>query len=248
MPRIMPRSRVSTKVFAAKGFAAPAVSKDMLVPKNAPTVTKVEFEQPLSIVKYPDPRLRAMNSKIKAFDSSLMDLAKEMIRLMYEDDGVGLAAPQVGVNVRLMVFNPDGKTKPGNESILVNPVIVSCSSEITAIETEGCLSFPKLYALVGRPRDIVVQAQNEKGEDVKLELGGESEQGAWVSRIFQHEYDHLQGILFHDRMKKSEVDTIREGLLAQEAEWIAANPGVDVPMLDSPKPKKAEKKAPKNKK
>lgn len=232
------------RVFAAKGFAAPAVSKDLLVPKNAPTVTKLEYQLPLSIVKYPDPRLRRVNAKVNVFDESLMRLAKDMIRVMYEDDGVGLAAPQVGVNIRLMVFNPEGKTKPGNESILVNPEISFTSSETQVTDTEGCLSFPKMYAEVQRFRDIKVRAQNEKGEEVQLDLGGDDEAGAWVSRIFQHEYDHLQGILFHDRMKKVEVDKIREDLLAQEQAFVAANPGVEVQLLDAKKPVKEKKDKP----
>jgi peptide deformylase len=178
-----------------------------------------------------------VNAKIGVFDDgSLLALAKEMIDLMYLDDGVGLAAPQVGVNIRMMVFNPRGKEGKGQETILVNPEIVSVSAT-KAVEEEGCLSFPKIFAPVERPRDIVVRAQNEKGEPVQFNLGGDREEGQWISRIFQHEYDHLQGILYHDRMKAPALDVIREPLLALEEEFISANPGVAVKRIPAPKKK-----------
>ncbi|GAX80756.1 hypothetical protein CEUSTIGMA_g8191.t1 [Chlamydomonas eustigma] len=222
-------------------------SKDLQPPKDLPTLSSLEWSKPLQIVRYPDPRLRAVNAKITKFDSSLLELAKEMIQAMYLDDGVGLAAPQVGINARLMVFNPHGKEKPGNESILVNPEIVSISKS-TAVETEGCLSFPDrcsndvsrtlIYADVERPRDIIVKAQDEKGEPVQLQLGGLSDLGAFISRIFQHEYDHLQGILFHDRMKANVLDSVRTSLQALEEEFLVANPGVKIQRIPAMKVKK----------
>eukprot|EP00200_Dunaliella_tertiolecta_P004990 CAMPEP_0202354706 /NCGR_PEP_ID=MMETSP1126-20121109/9911_1 /ASSEMBLY_ACC=CAM_ASM_000457 /TAXON_ID=3047 /ORGANISM="Dunaliella tertiolecta, Strain CCMP1320" /LENGTH=235 /DNA_ID=CAMNT_0048947211 /DNA_START=132 /DNA_END=839 /DNA_ORIENTATION=+ len=202
--------------------------------KDAPVVDKLEWERPLQIVKYPDPRLRAVNARINCFDDSLVQLAKEMIEIMYQDDGVGLAAPQVGVNVRLMVFNPYGSEKPGNESILVNPEVVE-SSRIKGTGEEGCLSFPKIYGEVERPRDVVVHAQNEKGEPISLNLGGSDIDQAWISRIFQHEYDHLQGVLFHDRMRPNVIESNRKQLVALEEAFISANPGVPVKRIPPPK-------------
>lgn len=199
-------------------------------------VQKIEWKSPLTIIRYPDPRLRAVNAKVGIFDESLLSLAKEMIELMYEDDGVGLAAPQVGVNIRMMVFNPRGREGKGQETILVNPEIVSVSP-LKAVEEEGCLSFPKIYAPVERPRDIVVRAQNEKGEAVQFNLGGEQETGQWVSRIFQHEYDHLQGILFHDRMKAPALESVRQPLLDLEEDFISKNPGIAVKRISAPKKK-----------
>uniref|UniRef100_A0A7R9YZE9 Peptide deformylase n=1 Tax=Chlamydomonas euryale TaxID=1486919 RepID=A0A7R9YZE9_9CHLO len=131
----------------AGGFGAPQVSRDLKVPAKLPTVTQLEWSSPLEIVKYPDPRLRAVNAKVGVFDESLLRLAKEMIEVMYQDDGVGLAAPQVGINLRLMVFNPDGQGKPGNEAILCNPEIMSMGGQKVAME-EGCLSFPRIYGRV----------------------------------------------------------------------------------------------------
>lgn len=98
---------------------------------------------------------------------------------------MGLAAPQVGVNVRLMVFNESGKRGSGQEMVLVNPEIVS-SSKTTELDVEGCLSFPKIYGDVERSTEIVVKAQDAKGQPVSLTLKG------FVARVFQHEFDHLQ--------------------------------------------------------
>ena len=132
---------------------------------------------------------------------------------------MGLAAPQVGVNVRLMVFNESGKRGAGSEVILVNPEIVA-SSTVTELDVEGCLSFPTIYADVERPRDITVKAVNERGEPVSLSLTG------FAARVFQHEYDHLTGTLYHDRMKPAALKTVREALVALETEFAAAHPGV----------------------
>jgi len=111
----------------------------------------VTWESPLSVVKYPDPLLRAPNATIECFDENLAKLAEEMFEVMYEDDGVGLAAPQVGVNVRMMVFNETGEREhPEAQVVLVNPKIVTASKGTSVFE-EGCLSFPKLYG------DVVVR-------------------------------------------------------------------------------------------
>ncbi|KAG2448522.1 hypothetical protein HYH02_006413 [Chlamydomonas schloesseri] len=208
---------------SGKGFGTTAKLQEV------PVVTKLEWTSPLQIIKYPDPRLRAVNAKINVFDESLMRLAKEMIEIMYQDDGVGLAAPQVGVNVRLMVFNPQGRDRPGNESILVNPEIVEQLGG-KELGEEGCLSFPRIYGDVERSRQISVKALDASGQPVKLTLTD-----PWVARIFQHEYDHLQGVLFHDRMKPSVLETVRPELVALEEVYLAAHPGAKVQRLAPPK-------------
>ncbi|PNH07846.1 Peptide deformylase 1B, chloroplastic [Tetrabaena socialis] len=200
-----------------------------LHPAPPAAVTKLEWSSPLQIVKYPDPRLRAVNARIGVFDDSLAQLAKEMIEVMYLDDGVGLAAPQVGVNVRMMVFNPEGRDKPGNECVLVNPEVVEAAGLKEAGE-EGCLSFPRIYGDVERSRQITVKAVDAKGQPVKLQLTD-----AWVARIFQHEYDHLQGVLFHDRMKPAVLETVRPALVALEEEFMAAQPAARIVRVPAPK-------------
>ena len=90
---------------------------------------------------YPSPALRAKNVPVRDFDARLEALAEEMFHVMYKTDGVGLSAPQVGVNVRLMVYNPEGCPKRGEEYVLCNPKITKASTETDFME-EGCLSFP----------------------------------------------------------------------------------------------------------
>ncbi|XP_024538686.1 peptide deformylase 1B, chloroplastic-like [Selaginella moellendorffii] len=99
----------------------------------------VEFNSNLSIVLYPDPKLRARNIRINSFDDNLKKLVDEMLDVMYRRDGVGLSAPQVCVNARLMVFNPEGERGKGKEYVFVNPMIVKFGKEREADTLEGCL-------------------------------------------------------------------------------------------------------------
>lgn len=178
----------------------------------------VSFESPLSILLYPDPKLRAENKKIFFFDEKLQQLVTEMFDLMYETEGVGLAAPQVGVNVRLMVYNPVGVRGKGTEYVLVNPSIVRYT-KAKEVDAEGCLSFPSkdgqglFDGEVERSIGVKVDAQDIKGRKFSMNLKD------WQARIFQHEYDHLEGTLFHDRMSIEVLQTVREDLEALEAEY-----------------------------
>jgi peptide deformylase len=151
----------------------------------------------LTIVKYPHPALRHENAEItpeELKDGSIAKLAKEMLLVMYAAEGVGLAAPQVGVNKRLMVYNEWGdKTKWLDEMIMVNPTITTFS-ENTEMGEEGCLSFPDMGGEVDRHKWIKVEAVNLKGKKVKRKFTG------WEARIFQHEYDHLDGTVYVDRL------------------------------------------------
>lgn len=147
------------------------------------------------ILKYPHPLLREENAKVTAFDDSLKKLADEMLLVMYASNGIGLAAPQVGVNKQVMVFNeagdPDKKT---TETVLVNPIIIDKSVE-TDLEEEGCLSFPQINGKVFRSTWIQVQYQDHITGQVS-----EKKFSGLPARIFQHEFDHLDKVLFIDRM------------------------------------------------
>jgi peptide deformylase len=161
----------------------------------------------LRIVKYPHPSLRASNDEITAEelkDGSIAQLAKEMFKMMYAAQGVGLAAPQVGVNKRLMVYNEQGDPKKWlDEVIMVNPKIVEFSDS-KEIDMEGCLSFPDMSGEVERSKWIKVEAFNLKGKKMKKKYTG------WEARIFQHEYDHLDGVVYIDRLSeegRKEVET-----------------------------------------
>jgi len=167
--------------------------------------TRVEFVLPLAIQMYPHTKLRDENKLVGVFDEELARLAEAMFKIMYETDGVGLAAPQVGVNYRMMVYNEAGEPCQGKEVVLVNPTITKYSKAKDMFE-EGCLSFPKIYADVERPSSVQIEAQNLLGKRFKMTLDG------FEARVFQHEYDHLDGVLFHDRMTPEIVESVRADL------------------------------------
>lgn len=153
----------------------------------------------LKVLKYPDPKLRAENQIISVFDDDLKKLAQDMLKLMYEEDGIGLAAPQVGINKRLMVFNEAGDAnKKSEETVLINPKIISKSEE-TDIQEEGCLSFPMMQGRVIRNLWVEVEYQNIEGVVGKIRYED------FAARLFQHEYDHLDKVLLVDRFLPEDV-------------------------------------------
>jgi peptide deformylase len=147
---------------------------------------------------YPAPVLRKVASPVEAFDEGLARTVEAMFRRMRESRGVGLAAPQVGLNRRILVLNPTGEE--ADDLVLVNPTITRFAGE-PALFDEGCLSFPGIFAQVRRPERCSVAAFDLSGNRVELELDG------FTSRIVQHEHDHLEGILLVDRM--SPADKLR---------------------------------------
>lgn len=183
-----------------------------------PPETHLEWTSPLTVLQYPHPKLRQRNAPVGVFGPELQRLADAMFEVMYRDDGVGLAAPQVGVSVRLMVFNPAGERGQGEELVLANPRIVSTSRKLELGE-EGCLSFLKLnsreliLADVERHVNIKVEAQDVNGERIQRTYTD------WTARVFQHEYDHLQGTLFPDRVKKPAKKAIQPFLKELERHW-----------------------------
>ncbi|HKD99558.1 MAG TPA: peptide deformylase [Planctomycetota bacterium] len=160
----------------------------------------------MDVVLYPDPILRRTAAAVERFDDELRSTAAAMHETMARAKGVGLAAPQVGLGIRLLVVNPTGK--PENALTLVNPVIRSKRGEV--VGEEGCLSFPNIWAEVSRAGSIVVEAQDETGRPLRLELDG------FAARIVQHEHDHLEGILFVDRMSPADRVRVKSALVALE--------------------------------
>lgn len=162
----------------------------------------------MDVVLYPDPRLRAKNAPVEAFDAELAAVARAMFATMYRTEGVGLAAPQVGINRRLLVYNPSGKAEqPDQEMVLCNPRI-AWKSRVTESGQEGCLSFPGIRAEIERPVAVKIEARGLDGAPLALELEG------WDARIFLHEFDHLDGVLFTDRMTPS--DRVRNAAALEE--------------------------------
>ena len=134
-----------------------------------------------------DTILRKKSKIVKTIDKKILELLDDMAETMYQEDGVGLAAPQIGVLKRLVVIDVgEGLIK------LINPVIIEANGEQQGIE--GCLSVPGVSGEVIRPQKVRIEAQNEKGEYIELE--GED----LLARAFCHELDHLEGILFIDKM------------------------------------------------
>jgi peptide deformylase len=125
-------------------------------------------------------------------DGELVRLVREMFTLMYEHNGIGLAATQVDLPLRLFIANLTAKPDEGEEFVFINPVLSKPKGNEES--EEGCLSFPELYGPVTRPKQISVHAYNLRGEEVHLNLNG------MLARVVQHEYDHLDGVLFVDRM------------------------------------------------
>jgi peptide deformylase len=147
------------------------------------------------VVLYPDPILRRVADPIEHFDDALASLVQSMIARMKKSRGVGLAAPQIGLRQRVLVLNPTGDE--GDDLALVNPTIVSRGGKRVSYD-EGCLSFPGIFAEIVRPERCTVQAFDPRGNPFERELDG------FPSRIVQHEFDHLEGVLLVDRMSPAE--------------------------------------------
>ena len=146
----------------------------------------------LRIHHYPDPVLKQRAVPVTSFDAGLRELASDMLDTMYAAPGVGLAAPQVGISRRLIVLDCSAKDEERQPLVAVNPEIVVREGE--CCEEEGCLSVPEYYANVVRSERIRVRFQDLEGTEREV-----AADGLWAI-CFQHEIDHLDGILFVDRL------------------------------------------------
>ena len=152
----------------------------------------------LDIVTFPEPSLRLKSKQVTKFDTDLQTLVDNMFETMRAAPGVGLAAPQIGESLRLVVVeyteDEDENAKP-KKYVLVNPEIIKSSEEMVS-DIEGCLSLPGLAGKVERHEAVTVKAKNRFGKPLKIEAEG------WLARIFQHEIDHLDGVLYIDRAEE----------------------------------------------
>ncbi len=150
------------------------------------------------IITVPDKILRGKARKVTSYGTELQSLIDDMVETMRAAPGVGLAAPQVNVPLRVIVVeyneSEDEEALP-KLHVVVNPKITRFSSE-NEIGTEGCLSIPGIVGDVDRPKDVTVKGFNRRGQPLKIKASG------WLARIFQHEVDHLDGVLFVDRADK----------------------------------------------
>ncbi|WP_439647441.1 peptide deformylase [Brucepastera parasyntrophica] len=150
--------------------------------------------------------LRKKAEPVAEITEETAKLVNDMFEAMEKEKGVGLAAPQVGLGLRIFIVKADD----GVRRAFINPQIIATSQKQVVFE-EGCLSIPKIYEDVIRPESITIQARNEKGRRFTLEAGG------YLARIIQHEYDHLEGILFIDRIDKEKKAKIEQKFIKKAA-------------------------------
>lgn len=165
------------------------------------------------IVKYPDPILSKRGEPVAVFDDKLKTLVEEMFESMYAAQGIGLAAPQIGISQRLTVIDISFKKNPDEKIVLINPEIVA--REGKQFEEEGCLSLPEIREKVRRAARVKVKAQDVSGKWFEVE--GEE----LLARAFQHEIDHLDGILFIDHLSRLKRDLVKSRIrkLQKTGEW-----------------------------
>jgi peptide deformylase len=172
------------------------------------------------IVFVPEPVLRKKARKVTDFGPELQTLLDDMVETMRAAPGVGLAAPQVNVPLRVIVVEysededeeeekPEAKRVPPKLFQVVNPEIIKFSDD-KDVGTEGCLSIPNYIGDVERPLGIVIKGQNRQGRPIRIKAEG------WLARIFQHEVDHLEGVLFTDRAIKVWKPTEEERLTLRD--------------------------------
>jgi peptide deformylase len=165
------------------------------------------------IVKYGDPILEKQTAPVKKFDEEFEQLAEDMFASMYAAQGVGLAAPQMGLGIRLAVVDVTSGKNPEARIVLANPEVIHFEGEKR--EEEGCLSIPGFRGYVVRPQFVTVRAQNAKGES--FEIRGED----LLARAFCHEIDHLNGILFIQHLSMLKRDLIKRKIkkMRKQGEW-----------------------------
>ncbi|MGB8852002.1 MAG: peptide deformylase [Pirellulales bacterium] len=159
---------------------------------------------PLQLVEYPHPALLRRAKPVSRIDDALAAAVEQMFDIMYDARGVGLAANQVALPYRLFIVNCEGERGQGEEHVFINPVLSRPRG--TAIQEEGCLSLPGVRMDVRRPERIVVDAWSLDGQPIHLDVDG------LLARVIQHEFDHLEGRLFTDRLPEAAALEVRRAL------------------------------------
>ena len=166
----------------------------------------------MHVIQYPHPTLRYKSKPLQRVDAELRKIVREMFELMYENKGIGLAANQVDLPYRLFVINLECDPKAADEEhVFINPVLSNRKGSAEA--EEGCLSLPGLYCDVRRPEKVRLNAYNLAGEEVTLDLD------KLFARAVQHEVDHLDGVLFIDRISATGAAMARDAIGDFEQEF-----------------------------
>lgn len=185
----------------------------------------------LELVEFPHPALLRRTRPLVRIDEDVCDAVEQMFEIMYESGGIGLAANQVALPYRLFVVNLEARPNAGKELVFINPSLSRPRG--TAVQEEGCLSLPGLRMDVRRPEKVVLDAWSLDGEPVHLDLDG------MLARVVQHEFDHLDGKLFTDRLPEAaaiearrSLDTFREVFLGRQSRGEVPGDDVLVARLD----------------
>ncbi|MGD8374589.1 MAG: peptide deformylase [Acidobacteriota bacterium] len=170
----------------------------------------------LEIVTYPNEVLSTSGERVERIDDEVRELVGDMIETMYAAPGVGLAAQQVGVARQIAVVDVSVGEDPDQLLVLINPEITAASG--SQVDEEGCLSFPGISEMVERPLNVTLRAMNLDGETYEVEAEG------FLARAFCHEMDHLNGVLFIDRMSSLKRQLVRRRIkkAVKAGEWVEA--------------------------
>ena len=144
------------------------------------------------VVKYGEPSLRGVTKEVHKVSKKIKELVDDMLDTMYAQNGVGLAAPQIGEDYRIFVIDVSTGNQPLNPIVFINPKIIKKSGAV--ISREGCLSFPEAFTDVKRYANVMIKALDKNGRSFVME----AKDGTLLARAIQHEYDHLNGVLFID--------------------------------------------------
>ena len=152
------------------------------------------------VLQYGDPILRQKSKEVAKVSRKIQVLCDDLLDTMYAQNGVGVAAPQIGVNLRVFVVDVStGNNGKFNPMVFINPKIIKKSGAVNSYE--GCLSFPKAYTNVRRYKDVVIKALNQKGKSFVLE----AKEGDLLGRCIQDEFDHLDGVLFERKQSAADL-------------------------------------------
>ncbi len=190
------------------------------------------------IVKYGNPSLREKSKEVHKISKKVQILIDDLYDTMYATNGVGLAAPQVGENLRIFVIDVGVDQKSMCPITFINPKILKKEGAIAS--NEGCLSFPEAYTEVRRYKSVKIKALNEKGKPFILEVTD----GSLLARAIQHEFDHLDGILFIDHCRnRFEADKVltEKGLAPVDAKYLLDEKELEEEIQKNPQPKEEGK-------